>query len=144
MSHASPPMPVDWSLRERCCLSIGKEMLNQVAMSDQEDMVCNIKVQIWEEEVERRQNQEQEGRDGISRACEIVNEESANEEGKYKQVIIIMEEGREVEDVGAADKKAGEQGLSGQSRADGKSGVAREVVESSEQTWWKTFWSRWW
>ena len=158
MSHASPPMPVDWSLRERCCLSIGKEMLNQVAMYDQEDMVCNIKVQIWGEVVEKRQSQEQEGRDGISRACEIENEESANEEGKCKQVVITMElpleEEREVKDVGAAEKKekksedksadAGEQGLSGQSRADGKSGVAREVVESSEQSWWKTFWSRWW
>ena len=54
MSHASPPMPVDWSLRDRCCLSIGKEMLNQVAMHDQEDMVFNIKVQIWGEEVERK------------------------------------------------------------------------------------------
>ena len=62
-----------------------------------------------------------------------------------------MEEEGEVKDIGAAEKKeklrksedksadAGEQGLSGQSRADGKSGVAREVVESSEQTWWKTF-----
>ena len=67
-------------------------MLNQVAMSDQEDMVCNIKVQIWGEEVERRQSQEQEGRDGISRASEIVNEESANEEGKCKQVVITMAE----------------------------------------------------
>ena len=67
-----------------------------------------------------------------------------------------MEKEGEVNDGGAAEKKAKlrssedksadavEQGLSGQSRADGKSGVARGVVEIIEQTWWKTFWSGLW
>merc|ERR1719289_295951 len=99
---------------------------------------------------------EEEGDDNLLAFASEIVKESANEEGKCKQVVITMEEEGEVKDIGAAEKKeklrksedksadAGEQGLSGQSMADGKSGVAREVVESSEQTWWKTFWSRWW